>query len=158
MIKLIIIGVVSFAWYLGGGKLAWIRDILVPIIMGLAVALLTPCSWLTKLWLFPAVTACWQIIRLGYGNYSPEDDPKPSFLASITHDRGGWYIRAIYGFLVAILAALVPYLAHFLPLWVYLAYILYNTAIGYSISRLRLPVLLADLAVGAGFASLLFWI
>lgn len=50
-----------------------------------------------------ATIASLNIIRIGYGNYDPEHDNKPSFLARITHDRGSWCIRAIAGVLYVLI-------------------------------------------------------
>ncbi len=150
---LIILAIIAACWVKGGGRQAWVRDILVPIILALCLALK-----LKVWWLFPALGATYQTIRIGYGAYSPEDDPKPSFLASLTHDRSGEWIRAIYGSIVATIGALPLLLGHFLGIWQYLGYIFLNITINYSVSKFKLPVTLTDILVGLGVGSLMFFI
>ena len=150
----VIISVCAFLWYLGGEKLAWLRDVLVPIILGISLPLLTVNNWLTRLLHFALITGGFQIVRFGYGAYDPEHDSKPSFLASLIHDRGGWWIRAIWGLIVALVAGFFPYYLHYIPLWGYVAYICLNAIIGYCVSKFKLSVLPCDLLVGTGIASL----
>ena len=152
MIPLIFLAIIV-CWYWGGQRGGRIRDVLCPILMSLGIGLLTKNLWLTVVNL-----GLWQIIRLGYGNYSPQDDPKPSFLAHLTHDRNGWWIRALYGLIVATMIGLALRIGSFLPIWVYITYITGNSLIGFCVSRFRLPVLIADICVSAGLGSILFLI
>ena len=73
-------------------------------------------------------------------------------------DKNGWYVRAIYGLLVATIGGLAVRTGHFLPVWAYITFIIGNTLIGYSVSRLRLPVLITDILISAGFGSILLWL
>jgi len=145
---LLAMGIVVF-WILGGQIKGWLRDIPVPILMGIGIYLTTK-SWLVGL----LSIGFWQIIRLGYGNYEPGQ--KNSFLGNLTHDRKGWYVRAIYGFIVALVGCGALIWLKFLPVPKVILYIAYNTIIGYSVSRLKLEVIPTDILVSSGFASLLF--
>lgn len=138
-------------WVLGGQIKGRIRDVGVPILMGLGI-------WLaTRSWLAGILTiGTFQIIRLGYGNY--EKGEKNSFLGNLTHDSKGWYVRAIYGAIVALVGCGALFALKLLPWPKAIVYIAGNTLIGFGVSRLRLPVLLTDVLVSLGFGSLLFLI
>lgn len=155
MINLAILIAICVLWVIGGQGKRRLRLNFVPPLIALKCVLGLSCPLLTKIELFFALSATFQLIRLGYGNYSPEDDPKPSFLASLTHDRGGWWIRAIWGFLVASLGAL-PWVICTHHWLIYLAYVLGNSILNFLVSRLKPPVLLTDILVSAGLASLIF--
>jgi hypothetical protein len=154
----IVVGVIAVCWYIGGGRHSWVRDTLVPIILGIAVGFLIKAPLYLKIWNGFMTCGGFQMIRLGYGNYSPEDDPEPSFLASITHDRGGWWIRAIYGVLVAVVGAIWLKVGGYVSLPKFLLFVAGNGLLGFLVSRLRLPRLAADLVVGAGIGSLVLFI
>ena len=96
---LLIFLVIIVCWVIGGQKGGRIRDLPVPILMSLGIGLLTKNLWLTVVNL-----GFWQAIRFGYGNY--EEGEKNSFLGNLTKDKNGWWIRTIYGFLVASIGAL----------------------------------------------------
>jgi hypothetical protein len=149
-LQIAILIAVIYCWVKGGGKQAWVRDILVPVVLGLYLALKFK-AW----WLFPACGATFQAIRIGYGAYSPEDDPKPSFFASITHDRSGEYIRAIWGLMVAGIGALPLLLGSFLGIWVYIGYVVLSIGVNYSVSKFKLPVTLTDILVGGAVGILI---
>lgn len=158
-IKLFLLLLVAGLWVRGGKKGGGaVRDVGVPILLGLGVALLIKDNILNRLLYGILTCAGFQAIRLGYGNYSPEDDDRPSFLASIIHDRQGSLVRAIWGLLVASCASLGLLLGGYISLWSYLAYIIGNSLVGFLVSRLRLPVLLADLLIGASIASIIMFI
>jgi hypothetical protein len=146
----ILIFALATASWIAGGQKGKLRDIPFPILIGWGIFLAG------HLWLAIACCATFNIIRLGYGNYSPEDDAKSSLLAQLTHDRQGAVIRLIYGLLVALLGALPIMAGHGISVWIYIVYAAGNGLIGYLVSKLRLPVFLADFFVGAGFSSLVF--
>jgi len=151
LINIIALLLIIAFWLVGGQiKNGW-RDIPCPIILGIAIAvkLWSPMGCLLAFLSIGAV----QIIRLGYGNYD-EKDLKPSLLASITHDRNGWWIRLIWGLLVGILTPL--FLVKLLGWW-YPVYIGINGAVNFLVSRLRLSVFLADTLVASAFGSILFF-
>lgn len=157
MIELIAIGLIIACWVAGGQIKGRIRDVPTPIIIGAYFAFKE--VW----WLFLALGTTFQMIRLGWGNYSPEDDPNPSFLANITHDRNGWWIRAIWGFLAAGIGALplivgkwAGFCDQYMSLLWYAIYVVGNTLINFGVSRLRLPVLIADILVAVGIGSIIW--
>ena len=154
-IKVVILAVVAVLWYLGGQGPKWMRRVLVPIILGLACALLNRAWWLAI-----ALAATYQVIRLGYGNWS-EDDPKKSTLALFIawlwgRDYQGALTRGLWGVTVAAVGALPLLLGQFLAWPLYALYVAVVALVSYLISKLRLPVLLADLLVGASIASVIF--
>jgi hypothetical protein len=94
------------------------------------------------------------IIRIGYGNYDPEHDNKPSFLARITHDMNGWWIRAIAGALY-VLVGYLPY-AFYSGKWgFYLVWAVVSAGTGYCVSRFRLKAKIAGPVIGSTFADIL---
>src|SRR3990167_10309851 len=98
---------IVFCHWLGGGTgLKWCRVWIIPTIVGLIMGF-------HYVWWIGVLTfySCF-ILRMGYGNFD-SSDPKKSFLAIITHDRKGYYIRAIVGFIYGVVAPL--------PLTIYLA-------------------------------------
>lgn len=152
-----LMALMAWLWYWGGGKNAWMRDILIPIIIGvffcfkygIIVGILTAGS-------------C-QIIRQGYGAWDPEHDDKPSFWAKVTHDRNGWWIRAIVGAEHGLIAPAIVfnYLAFFKHqtgiVWWYLIFIALNAVSNFLVSRLKLNRLATDLIVGSVFALILIF-
>jgi len=157
MILIIILTIAFIACWIAGGQIKGrIRDIPCPLILALGITLSISATPLHRIFIGIALAACWQIIRLGYGNYNPISDPEPSFLAKITHDRHGWWIRAIYGFLAASIGPIALVVGKHLPIWVWGLYVVGNAAIGYLVSRLRLPVFLTDVCVSTGLVSILF--
>ena len=158
MIAFIAINIIVALWVKGGEKKGRIRDVGCPLALGAGLTLCLPGDWMPRIIAGIATIALAQIIRAGYGNYSPEDDDKPSSLASITKDRQGFIIRAIWGALVGVITPGALMLMHFLILPSYFAYIVANIAINYLVSKLRLPVFWADMLVANAFGSLLFFI
>lgn len=151
ILKLILLGLIVALWVIGGQTRGRIRDVPVPLIIALYCAIVLK-TW----WLFLVLGVMFQVIRIGYGNYDPENDPEPSFLASITHDRNGWYIRAIWGFIVGSIGILSLLLGHFLGVLIYLGYVVLNTGVNFSVSRFGLPVIITDILVSLCIGSVLF--
>lgn len=148
---------ISFLWYEGGGKNSWARDLIIPIIVGFWFCFVE--NWIVGI----CVAGSCQIIRLGYGAYDPEHDPKPSLLAKLTKDRDGWWIRAISGAIKGLVAPL-PILAQgvFIHLdqsmiWKLPAFVVLNAVSNFLVCRLRLNRLATDLIVGATFGTILFF-
>ncbi len=162
LIKLILIILCGVLWYLGGwGKesgnpLPWKgwRVVLIPIILGAAIGLFIKDHWYVRLLVGLANIASLNIIRIGYGNYDPEHDPKPSFLARITHDRNGWWIRAIAGALY-ILVGYLPYVFYSDKWGFYLVWTVVSAGTGFCVSRFRLKAKIADSIVGSVIADIL---
>jgi len=147
--------IVAF-WIVGGQGEKWgvsgrFRDVPVPILIGIGCAI-TLKVW----WIFLALSATYQIIRLGYGNYDPENDDKPSHLASLLHDRDGWWIRAVWGLLVASIGASALLMWHYIGVWVYVGYILLNIVVNFCVSRFRLGVFLTDTLVSLAIGCIVF--
>jgi hypothetical protein len=95
-------------------------------------------------------------ITLGYGNYDPQNDPKPCFLATLIQDRNGWYIRATWGAIVAVGASMGLFTMGFLSFYKFLLFLCGNIVVNYSVSRLRWSVYPADILVSMAFSSLIF--
>lgn len=157
LIALPLIALIAWLWYEGGGKNAWARDIVIPIVIGLFFCL----KYGPIVGIFTAGTC--QIIRLGYGAYDPYHDDKPSWLASITHDRNGWWIRAISGAIHGFVAPL-PIVFYFLfvkhipqVIFGYVAFIVINSLSNFLVSRLKANRLVTDLIVGGVFSLILFF-
>ena len=99
----------ALMWRLGGwnrgcpGKLTsegwggW-RKLCLPIALGLAFSFV----YSVLAGVLIAVTS--SIIRMGDGNWSPEDDPKPSIFAWLTHDRTGCWTKGLHGLTCGLIA------------------------------------------------------
>lgn len=158
MLSLILLGVIIALWVIGGQKGGRIRDIGCPIVLGIALVCELQGDLMNRIIAGIATIALAQIIRLGYGNYDPENDDKPSFLASILKDRQGAIIRLVWGLLVGIVTPLFLSFTHSIILPAHIAYIICNVAVNYSVSKFRFPVILTDICVAAAFGSLVFYI
>jgi hypothetical protein len=163
LIKIILAALCGVLWFLGGwgkesGNLVpwkgW-RVVLIPIILGVSTALFMHGAWFMRLVIGVTTTASMNIIRIGYGNYDPEHDNKPSFLAKVTHDRGGWWIRAICGALYVLIGYL-PYVLYSGRWWFYLLLAAVSAGIGFCVSRFKLKVKTTDLIIGSTAANILF--
>jgi len=162
VIKIILIILCAVLWRLGGwGKesgnpIPWKgwRVVLIPIILGLGIGWFTKDFWYMRLFIGLATIASMNIIRIGYGNYDPEHDNKPSFLARITHDRGGWWIRAIAGVLY-VLVGYLPYVLYSGKWGFYLLWTVVSAGTGFCVSRFRLTVKIADPVIGSTVAGIL---
>lgn len=112
MIWLLFVPISTVLGSLGGQKgLKWARVILLPILVGLALAIKHIHSpwWPVYILLSILTVATCNIIRIGYGAYDPVNDDKPSFLGKITKDTDGWVVRTVWGAMTAVVACL-PYL------------------------------------------------
>ena len=154
MLKVGYIILCATAWRLGGwDKAKWsgYRDVLVPVALGLWYGITLRC------WMLLVVTGLANIIRLGYGSYDPEHDDKPSFLAKITRDREGCYIRAIYGFLTSFVIGIIPaiYSRHYIGLIIYVAG---NTILEFLLNKIKANDWVTELANGAGRGGVIWLI
>jgi hypothetical protein len=162
LIKIILIVLCGILWRLGGwGKesgnpLPWKgwRVVLIPIILGSTIGFFIRDHWYVRLLAGLASTASFNIIRIGYGNYDPEHDPKPSFLARITHDRNGWWIRAITGALY-VLVGYLPYAFYSGKWWFYFLWMIVSAGTGFCVSRFRLKDKITDFSIGSALADIL---
>jgi len=150
------VALIAWFWYLGGGKHAWTRDILIPIVVGLFICF--------KINIYTGILTAGfcQIIRMGYGSYDPINDDKPSFLAGILKDKQGWWIRAVCGFMYGAIAPLaIMFFRCIMTIsveWLvaYYSYIALNVGADFAVSRFKLNRLATDLIVGAVFGLIVF--
>ena len=153
-IKIAIIIACAILFRLGGwNKAKWsgYRDVLIPLILGIYY------WFIFNYRIGIAAFIGYNMLRLGYGNYSPEDDDKPSYLALLTKDRQGARIRAIWGFLVALCGGIAVeiHTGHWLG---FIAYVIGYSALNYCIGKFKLNEWPAELLAGAGVASVVFLI
>jgi hypothetical protein len=140
-----LIPLIAVLWRLGGWKKAkWsgYRDVLVPVILS---------TWITfhhGLILGVLCGLTLNIIRMGYGTYDPINDPKPSFLGDLTHDRGGWWIRGIVGVLY-VLVGLCPLAIHTRQWGRFTAWCVVSGATGWVLCRLKAGAVITELVIGA---------
>ncbi len=153
--KIIIVIVCAILGWLGGRD--WghkmFRRAGVPFLLSLSLALYT------KWWFFFPI-GIWLgfTIPIGYGAYDPENDDKPSFLASITHDRQGWVVRGLYGLIVALGTSVWLFCFGFVNLWALLGYLALNFGVGAILCALRSPAIVIEPLVYAGIANLVFFV
>lgn len=154
--KIMVLAVIASLWVIGGHKQAWARDLIVPFILGTVIGLNQLCGvvWKDAI-LAVLISGAAQIIRLGYGNYSPHDDPKPSLLALITRDRNGWWIRAIWGAVVGVTTVTPILCMAGFNKYIFLAtlYIAQLVVVCFTVVRLRSNVLITDILIGLSFGS-----
>ena len=74
------------------------------------------------------------------------------------HDHQGAIIRLIWGLLVGAITPLALLFTGYLTLPSYIAYIVTNAAVNFSVSKFRFPVMLADICVAGAFGSLLLYL
>lgn len=163
IVILFLIAVVAVLWRLGGwdrAKWTGYRDVLVPAIIGL-------WYFFTYAWWVGILTAgASNLIRLGYGRYDPEHDPKPSWLAKITKDREGWRIRGIYGAITSFAIGLFPavymaFLDHEFDgtyLVRFFFYVAMNTGIEIALNKGPANAWFTEILNGAGRGSVLLWV
>lgn len=153
---LVLVAVTVGLWLAGGQKLGWLRDGFVPPLLAFGCVWSSTMPLMLKFWVFLAVSAGLQAIRTGYGNYSPEDDDKPSFLAGLTHDRNGWWIRGIWGFQ----ASLPPALFYALLTQHYVlpaGFVLLNTVVNFWGCKKKLTVIPMDILVSVTLCTILMF-
>lgn len=157
-----LIGVIIIAglWLAGGQRQSWTRDWIIPFIVG-GFSFINHHTglplWKSILFAVLVAGAC-NIIRLGYGNYSPEDDDKPSLLALITKDRSGWWIRGIYGVICGVVS-FIPNFIFDMSLMTVVKAISFTTlfaVVCFTVVRLRSNVVVTDLLIGATFGMRIF--
>lgn len=160
---LISIPIIAYLWFVGGGKEAWARDILIPIIVGIIVFLRHPIydalTWENLLLSIAMIASC-NIIRLGYGDYDPDHDDVPSLLASITKDKNGWWVRGLWGMIVGVISLIPIIVASYMkkePIMIIKCFLF---AIGFSILsfivvRLRSNRLITDIVIGTAFMTIM---
>ena len=139
--KLILLGVCSQLWYLGGMYRGRYRDVPIPIIIGLVTGFIT--VW----WLGIIACITYQVMRMGYGRYDPKDT-KLSFLATLIKDESGEVIQASHGLLVSLIGA--SPLALYTGNWLfYGVYVFVNTLARYLLTKFDIPIQIDNRVVGA---------
>jgi len=151
VIKIVIISICAILWRLGGwNKAKWsgYRDVLVPIIIG--GYFFFTLNW----WVGILTIGTFQIIRMGYGAYDPENDSKPSFLAKITKDREGYIIRGLYGLITSVIGScfVIFYTKKYI---LYLLYIIGNTILEVILTKKKSKDTIHELLVGAAKACII---
>lgn len=161
LVKILLIVSCSILWRFGGeSRFKWsgYRDVLIPVIMFFYYGFTTN-------WIIGFLTGgATNIIRMGYGAYNPEGDPKPSHLALLTKDREGWKIRGIYGAITSFFIGLFPFLYcffiedNFLALISFLVYIGINTSLEIILDKLNSNVWPTELGNGLGRGSVILFL
>jgi len=118
----------------------WYRTVWIPLILAAFFCLVH--DW----WLFPLIALVVQTVRIGYGNYEEGEDN--CWIADLIKDHNGWYVRAIWGFLVAIA---ISY-----PFGIWWWYVLGFTLINFAVSRFRINLPYADWIIGATLGGIVF--
>lgn len=146
LIKLSIVVLIVILWRIGGWIKGSIRDVPIPIILALYFA------WVLKWWMFFPVGLLANVIRLGYGEPSPDDD-KPSFLGCIF--RVGWLIRLVYGLTISTSVAL-PIALHTQSWLGFYLYVGANTVVNGVLCYFKAKDCVIEPIVGATYASVVF--
>lgn len=146
ILKLLFVLLIATLWRLGGwNKAKWsgYRDVLIPIFIGLFFAFYYK-TW----WLFPAMAASYNIIRIGYGIPDPTDEG--SWLGRTF--KHPWLVRGIAGILYAALGSFWLFFTvpNFLP--IYLKYMFAGFLIGSQCHTM--DVKLSEPTIGFGVAYL----
>lgn len=144
--KLLVIGICSELWYQGGGKRAWMRDWLIPGLLGAYIAITHPLTG------FLTFGSC-QIIRLGYG--VPDATDKGSFIGRWL--KVPWKIRSFVAFLRSSIggSCAVFTTQHYL---LYFGYVCSHTLSGFLEEKLSLPRKIGDRLAGLTYGLLVLLI
>lgn len=148
MIKVALCLLLAALWRIGGWHWRVARIVVIPAIVGVFYAFTSP---LLGVLMFVSAN----IIRLGDGNWSPEDDPKPSFFGWLTHDRTGVWTKGLHGLTCGLVAPLPRFFIGGMNVWHYLLW-----AIGFGVVsallRLTKQVWIEEPCRGAWFAGVMF--
>jgi len=156
--EVVLLAIFVWFWYIGGQGNRWRRLMLCPAFLAAGIALKVAPDWYAAIGLALITYGTGQTFRLGYGAYGPEHDLKPSFLGLLTHDRGGWWIRAIWGVIVALAASLPLFLWHYIGIWHFLGYVAGVSAVCFTVVRFRLNVFPTDALISVAIFSLVWLI
>ena len=145
VIKLLILIACAYLWECGGQtgiyKGKWHRTILIPLIFALYFAT-------TRAWFFGLTILIFSnIIRMGYGNYEPKD-LQNCWLANLTKDRQGAWIRALWAAIVSIA------ISYSFGIW--WRYVFLNVLLSYYVSRYKVNLPWTDWLIGAGIGLIVF--
>ena len=151
-LKLFILLLCIELWRQGGKKHSWLRDVLIPIILGVYIGLKTGYYWLG----FFSISS-FQIIRMGYG--IPDETDEGSTLAQLCYKIGitkSWAIRGIAGLLYGLIGACL--LISVIGVWKYLLYALINFSLNAIGEYKQWNVEIVERLAGLGIGSLMFFI
>jgi len=148
--KILILAAITILWWYGGQIKNRYRDVGVPLILFAYFSYSFGIS--TGFWVFVASN----LIRMGYGRYSPEEDPEPSHLAQLTKDRRGHIIRGLWGLLVSM--GLLVALKGNIALYKLCIYVLYNTLINYMVSKFKWSIKPTDISVALSYGSIILYV
>jgi hypothetical protein len=141
-------------WVIGGQGKRSLRLVGCPILLGIGLSTNSGSSWLLWASLATGTVFLSQFsIRIGYGGW--EEGEKNCFLAELTKDHSGEYVRLIWGIIVGIATAIVVSVA--LKAWILFSlYVLLNAVVNYSVSKFKLRVFLTDILVSLSYGSWIF--
>jgi len=149
--KLLILFLCIELWRQGGNKYAWLRDTLIPIILGGYIVF----RGHPFLGIFSI--GCYQIIKIGYG--IPSEDEKGSLLARLCYKIGiksSWIIRGLAGALYGLIGASL--ILSVIGFWKYLLYVVINFGLNAIGEYKHWNVKIVERLVGLGVGSLVFFI
>lgn len=144
LIKLLIISGCAELWYQGGGRRAWMRDILIPIILG-GFTIWNLGFW----WGFWTIASC-QIIRMGYG--VPDATDPGSFIGRIF--KKAIIIRPVVAALRAFIGALFIVIAT-RQIIGYLLFCAIHSLYGFLEEKFHLHRKIGDRLAGASYAAMI---
>lgn len=136
-------------WHRGGSKKAWLRDVLIPVMIGLLLALKT------NFWIGFFSIGAFQIIRIGYGIPDPGTDDKGSWLGRVF--KIPWLVRGVAGALYG-LVGLSIWIWFTKQFGVYLGYALLNFFVNAMGEKMKWPVGVVERLAGAAIGSIVFFI
>lgn len=137
--KLIVIGICSALFWLGGFSFLAARRFIMPTIL-CVVSLLISNSFLCL-----TMLSCIGIYCLGYGDKSP-----------LRHIFGNGWGRGVWGLLAAICLSLALLLTHHIPILFFVLYLALNFTLENALKNM--PQVIGDPIIGAGFSSIVILI
>lgn len=154
-IKFLIIIACMELWRQGGNKHSWLRDVLIPIILGVYVGFQT--NW----WIGLLTIGSLNICRIGYGIPDEKTKDEGSSLAQIFYNtlniKLSWVVRGTAGLLYGLVGAIFIVLSTGL-VGNYLLYSGLNALINGYGEKKQLNVKIFERLIGAGVGSLVLFI
>lgn len=144
----------GWLWYRGGKRNSkYMRKFIIASILSTYISIK-----LHSLLSFFLVGITFQTSGIGYGNYDPINDSKPSFLASWLKDKSEEWIRLVWGIIVSSCISLTLRIINFLSNPSVLCYIVINSIVNFLVSKLKLNVKLTDWLIGLSIGSIVFFV
>ena len=138
-LKLAVLIVSSFLFWLGGYSWLPARRFIMPAILTVLALVLTQSWWCLSM------LSCMGIFCLGYGEKSP-----------LRHIFGNGWGRGVWGLLAAICLSLPLFLTHHIGVILLLAYLSLNFTLENALKDVKQYI--GDPIIGAGFASIVLLI